>query len=71
MYADEGIDTDYIRDDVKLVVETVEESLVITYADLEAQDVYDLAILFIGRLSDMTGQTYNQVCTDLKEIEGE
>ena len=51
----------------KLVVVEEEEKLVITYADLEAKDLYHLTIDFIGRLGSITQQTYNQVCEDLKE----
>jgi len=70
MQYDEGYDDEqqFIRDSVRLIVEEQEDSLVLTYADLEPHHVYDLTIMFIGRLADMTGQTYNQVCNDLKEI---
>lgn len=64
-----GDDTAYIRDDVKLVVETQDESLVITYANLDPKDTYELTILLIDKLGQMVGQEYNQVLEDLKEIE--
>ena len=68
---DEGYEDEqsYVKDDVRLIVETVDESLVITYAQLEAREVYELTILFIDKLAAMTGQAYNSVLNDLKEIE--
>jgi len=58
---------DYVRDDVKLVVEQQEDSLVIVYANMTAKDTYELAITLIGKLSQITEQEYNQVLEDLKE----
>ncbi len=66
-----GDDSAYIRDDVKLVVETQDESLVITYANLDPKDTYELTILLVEKLGQMVGQEYNQVLEDLKEIEEE
>jgi hypothetical protein len=66
---DEDIQTGYTREGVKLVVEEQEDSLVITYADLNAEDTYHLSILLIDRLAGMVGQTYNGVLEDLKETE--
>ena len=59
--------SDFIRDGVKLVLEEEEGKLEITYADLSPTDVYHLVILLVGRLSDMTGQGYNDTLDDLKE----
>ena len=61
----------YAREGLKLVVEKEHDSLVITYADLEAIDVYQLVIEFVHRLGAMTGQGYNGTLNDLKETEGE
>jgi hypothetical protein len=58
---------DYVRDDVKLVVEQQEDSLVIVYANMTAKDTYELAITLIGKLSEITEQAYNGVLEDLKE----
>ena len=58
----------YAREGLKLVVEKEKNSLVITYADLEAVDVYQLVIEFVQRLGTMTGQGYNGTLNDLKEI---
>jgi len=71
MYVDEGQDDEqsYLRDDVRLIVEQQDEALVITYAELDAKDIYELTILFIDKMAKITHQTYNQVCDDLKEIE--
>jgi hypothetical protein len=59
----------YTREGVKLVLEEQDDSLVITYADLNPEDTYHLVILLVDRLSQMVGQEYNQVLEDLKEIE--
>ena len=60
---------EYIRDSVKLVIEEVDDDLVITYADLNISNLYTLTIDFVGRMSEMTGQKYNDTLDDLKEIE--
>jgi hypothetical protein len=59
----------YTREGVKLILEEQDDSLVITYADLNPEDTYHLVILLVDRLSQMVGQEYNQVLEDLKEIE--
>ena len=69
MTYDEAQGEGYIREGVKLVVEQDEESMVITYAQLELNDLYQLTIEFIDRMCRTTGQTYNQTLDDLKEIE--
>jgi hypothetical protein len=61
----------YTREGVKLILEEQDDSLVITYADLNPEDTYHLVILLVDRLSQMVGQEYNQVLEDLKEIEEE
>ena len=66
-----SIDTDYTRDSIKLIVEELDESLVITYADLNPVDTYHLVITLVGKLSDMVGRKYNSVLEDLKELEEE
>ena len=58
----------YARDGLKLVVEEIDNSLVITYANLEAVDVYHLTIELVQRLGAMTGQGYSGTLNDLKEI---
>ena len=60
---------EYQRDTVKLVVENIEDNLVMSYADLDMEDMFYLTQYFIDKLSSMTGQEYNQVLEDLKEIE--
>ena len=58
---------DFVRDGVKLVLEEEEGKLEITYAVLSPADMYHLVILLVGRLSDTTGQGYNDTLDDLKE----
>jgi len=58
---------DYVRDNIKLIVEQREDSLVIVYANMTAKDTYELAITLIGKLSEITEQAYNGVLEDLKE----
>ena len=70
--ADESVyNDDYIKDGVKLILEETEGTLEITYADLSPNDTYHLVILLVDRLAGMTGQEYNQVLEDFKEIEEE
>ena len=69
MEFDEAQGEGYVKDSVKMIVESVDERLLITYAQLELDDIYHLTIEFIDRLSKHVGQTYNQICEDLKEIE--
>ena len=71
IYDDEYDDKSYTREGVKLVVEQEDDKMVMTYANLDVAETYYLTIDLIDRLSKMVGQTYNQVCEDLKEIEGE
>ncbi|RKZ84281.1 MAG: hypothetical protein DRQ39_08510 [Gammaproteobacteria bacterium] len=71
MQYDETQGEGYIRDDVKLVVESIDDSLVITYAQLEIEDLYNLTIELVDRMARATQQTYNSVLSDLMEIEEE
>jgi len=71
MIYDESQGEGYIREGVKLVVENVGESLVITYAQLEIEDLYNLTIELVDRMSKATGQEYNQTLDELKEVEEE
>ena len=71
MQYDEAHGEGYIRDDVKLVVESIDDSLVITYAQLEIEDLYNLTIELVDRMARATQQTYNSVLSDLMEIEEE
>ena len=71
MQYDEAQGKGYIRDDVKLVVESIDDSLVITYAQLEIEDLYNLTIELVDRMARATQQTYNSVLSDLMEIEEE
>jgi len=57
------------KDKVLLIVETIGDRMVITEANLELQDAYNLTIYLVGELSRMTSQPYNQVCNDIKELE--
>ena len=69
MAVDESVyDDDYIKDGVKLILEETEGTLEITYADLNPSDTYHLVILLVDRLAGMTGQEYNQVLEDLREV---
>ncbi len=69
MTYDEAQGEGFTRKGVKLIVEEQEERLVITYAQLEVEDMYNLCIEFIDRMAKITQQSYNQVADDLKEIE--
>ena len=69
MDTDEYEEVEYMRDDVLLLVESVDGSMIITHANMDAEDTYHMVTYLIGRLSDITGQEYNQVLEDLKEIE--
>jgi len=66
---DEAQGEGYVKDSVKMIVEQVDERLLITYAQLELDDIYHLTIEFVDRLAQQVGQEYNQVLEDLKEIE--
>lgn len=59
----------YQRDSVLLVVESIEDSMVISYADLEVEDMYHLTTYMVEKMSNITGQGYNSTLDDLKEIE--
>lgn len=58
----------YQEDTLKLVVEQKDTQLIMSYATLDLEDVYYLAQFFIDRLATATGQDYNDVVEDLKEI---
>ena len=58
-----------MKDDVLLLVESVDGSMVITHANMGAEDTYHMVTYLVGRLSDITGQGYNSTLDDLKEIE--
>ena len=60
---------EYMKDDVLLLVESIDGNMVITHANLMVGDTYRMAIYLVGRLSDITGQGYNSTLDDLKEIE--
>ena len=60
---------EYQRDDVLLLVESIDGSMVITHANMDIGDTYRMAIYLVGRLSDITGQGYNETLDDLKELE--
>ena len=66
---DIGEEVEYMKDDVLLLVESIDGSMVITHANMDAEDTYHMVTYLVGKLSDITGQTYNQVCEDIKEIE--
>jgi len=61
----------YQRDDVLLLVESIEDSMVITQANLELEDIYNLTVYLLGETASITGQAYNSVLEDFKEKEGE
>ena len=69
MDKEEYEEVEYMKEDVLLLVESVDGSMVITHANMDMQDTYHMTTYLVGRLSDITGQTYNQVCEDIKEIE--
>lgn len=62
-------DIESYKDKILLIVETIGNKTVITEANLELNDAYHLTIYMVGELSRMTGQPYNQVCNDIKEVE--
>jgi len=66
-----GGEVEFMKDDVLLLVESIDGSMVITHANMGAEDTYHMATYLVGRLSDITGQEYNQVLNDLKEEESE
>jgi len=62
-------DVESHKDKVLLIVETIGNKMVITEANLELNDAFHLTVYMVGELSRMTGQPYNQVCNDIKELE--
>ena len=60
---------EYQRDKVMLVVEDIEGKMVITHTIMDAQDVFELVVFMIGKLSDYTGMKYNDIVEDLREKE--
>lgn len=58
----------YQEDTLKLVIEEKDNSLVMSYANLDLEDVYYLSQYFIDKLATLTGQEYNKILNDLKEI---
>jgi hypothetical protein len=60
---------EYMKDDVLLLVESIDNSMVITHANLTPEDTYHLTTYLVDRLGKMVGQKYNQVLDDLKEVE--
>ena len=71
MIYDEAQGEGFTREGVKLVVEQQGEAMVITYATLDLNDLYQLTIELVDRMAAATGQEYNQVLEDLMEIEEE
>ena len=71
MQYDEAQGEGFTREGVKLIVEQQGEAMVITYAALDLNDLYQLTIELVDRMAAATGQEYNQVLEDLKEIEEE
>lgn len=61
----------YQRDDVLLVVESIDDSMVISYANLELEDMYYLTTYLVERMSNITGVGYNETLTDLQDLEEE
>ena len=59
----------HTRDGVKLVVEDIEDKLQITYSDMSNREVWQFIVFLIDRVAHTTGQDYNQIVEDLKEIE--
>ena len=62
---------EYQRDNVLLVVEDIEGSMVITHTTMDAEDVFQLMVFLGGKLAKYTGLSYNEVISDLREKEGE
>ena len=60
---------EYQKDKVMLVVEDIEGKMVITHTIMDAQDVFELVVFMIGKLSDYTGMKYNDIVKDLMEKE--
>ena len=71
MIYDEAQGEGFTREGVKLIVEQQGEAMVITYATLDLNDLYQLTIELVDRMAAATGQEYNQVLEDLMEIEEE
>ena len=69
MTYDEAHGEGFTREGVKLVVESIDSSLIITYAQMEVEDLYNLTIELVDRMARATQQEYNSVLEDLKEIE--
>lgn len=63
--------TTYTREGVKLLVEEQDGKLEITHMDIELGDLWQLVIYLVSALETTTGQRYNDILEDLKEIEGE
>ena len=71
MQYDEAQGEGFTREGVKLIVEQQGEAMVITYAALDLNDLYQLTIELVDRMAAATGQGYNSTLDDLKEIEEE
>jgi len=58
-----------MKEDVLLLVESVDGSMVITHANLTLKDTYDLTLYLLEQMSRITGVDYNETCDNMKEIE--
>jgi len=61
---DIGEEVEYMKDDVLLLVESIDGSMVITHANMDAEDTYHMVTYLVGKLSDITGQGYNSTLDD-------
>ena len=62
---------EYMREGVNLVVQTEGDEMKITHSDLSAEQTWRLIIFLIDKLSAYTGIRYNDIVSDLREIEDE
>ena len=66
---DEYEEVTYMREDVLLLVESVDGSMVITHANMDITNLYHLTTYLVEQMSKRTGVSYNETCDDIKEIE--
>lgn len=65
---DEG-KLEYQRDSVLLVVEDIDNSMLITHTKMDSEDIVQLVVFMIDKLSRFSGIAYNEILEDLKEKE--
>ena len=68
---EEGSVVEYTDPRVNLVVESDEGGMYITHANLSPEQTWHLIVFLINRFSDVSGIPYNEVCSDLTEVQDE